>query len=189
MTDAQIVTAIILRNALVTKEYLFRVCYPLFKSVFDKYYTDCNNCLEFINEIYLYIMMPSKKTGTSKLQGFGFRCSLTMWLKVVTENYCHQIYSRRGQNNIDSLDGNDRFLLPDSSLNEKMNSIDMEDLTKMLNAMPNSRYRQLIEYRYIDDRSNEETALLMGITMANYYNVHKRAKEQFAQILRKEGLV
>lgn len=189
MTDAQIVSAIIRRNAHVTKEYLYRACYPLFKSVYDKYFTDCNNCLEFINEIYLYIMMPSRATGASKLQGFGFRCSLTMWLKVVTENYCHQIYSRRGQNIVDSIDANDRLLSGDNSLTEKMNTLDMDDVNKMFAAMPNSRYRQLLEHRYIADRSNEETALLMGLTMANYYNVHKRAKEQFAQILRKEGLI
>ena len=37
--------------------------------------------------------------------------------------------------------------------------------------------------------SNEETAETLGMSMDNYYNKHKLAKEQFAKILRKEGLI
>lgn len=55
--------------------------------------------------------------------------------------------------------------------------------------MPNQRYRKLIEYRYIQDRSNEETAALLSMSMANYYNKHKLAKAQFVATLRKEGLL
>ena len=31
--------------------------------------------------------------------------------------------------------------------------------------------------------------LYLNIFMANYYNIHKRAKEQFCHVLRKEGLI
>jgi DNA-directed RNA polymerase specialized sigma24 family protein len=55
--------------------------------------------------------------------------------------------------------------------------------------MPNQRYRMLIQHRYVDGRSNEETASLMSMTMPNYYNKHKLAKAQFVAALRKEGLV
>lgn len=55
--------------------------------------------------------------------------------------------------------------------------------------MPNQRYRQLIEYRYVDEKSNEETAMLLAVTLANYYNMHKRAKAQYCEVLRKEGLL
>lgn len=55
--------------------------------------------------------------------------------------------------------------------------------------MPNQRYSKLIELRYVEEKSNEETALLLGLTMANYYNCHKRAKAQFCTELRKEGLI
>ena len=34
--------------------------------------------------------------------------------------------------------------------------------------------------------SNEETAEALGMTMANYYNKHKLAKEQYAKACRKE---
>lgn len=188
-TDQEIVKAILDRDTIITKEFLYRKCYPLFKAVYDKYYTDCENCFELINEIYVYIMIPQKKTNVSKLAAFGFRCTLTMWLKIVVENYCHQLYARRMEIDRDSDVGSDRSMPDDESLTENTRSIDMEDVHKILNMMPNQRYRKLIEYRYVDEKSNEETATLLAITMANYYNMHKRAKAQYCEVLRKEGLL
>ena len=37
--------------------------------------------------------------------------------------------------------------------------------------------------------ANEETAELLGMSMDNYYNKHKLAKEQFTNVLKKEGLI
>lgn len=161
----------------------------MFKAVYDKYYTDCETCIELINEIYVYIMIPQKKTGVSKLAAFGYRCSLTMWLKVVVENYCHQLYARKMAFDgvIDVVD--DRKLPSDDSLTSNTQTLDMEDVSKLLNMMPNQRYRQLIEYRYVNEKSNEETAGLLDVTMENYYNMHKRAKVQYCEVLRKEGLL
>ena len=183
-TDQQIVKAILNRDTVVTKEFLYRKCYPLFKSVYDKYYTDCETCIELINEIYVYIMIPQKKSGISKLSAFGFRCTLTMWLKVVAENYCHQLYARRLEIDRDSDVASDRNMPDDDSITENTQRINMEDVTKILNMMPNQRYRKLIEYRYV-----EETAMLLAVSMANYYNMHKRAKAQYCEVLRKEGLL
>lgn len=67
LSDREIVRAILDRDTRVTKEFLYRKCYPLFKAVFDKYYTDCQTCFELINEIYVYIMIPQKMSGISKL--------------------------------------------------------------------------------------------------------------------------
>lgn len=187
-TDKEIVKAVLNRDAFVTKEYLYRKCHPLFKSIYDKYYTDCDSWSELVNEIYVYIMIPSKETGISKLAAFQFRCTLTTWLKVVTENYCHQLYAKKVDIIGDNSDDTDIFNHIEYSLNIDLRSIDMSDVRKLLELMPNQRYRKLIEYRYVYEHSNEETAALMSMTMANYYNKHKLAKAQFAAALRKEGL-
>ena len=92
-TDEEIVHHILHRNEEETIKFLYQQCYPLFKSVYNKYYTDCETCVEFINQIYLLIMTPRKSTGVSPLQTFGFRCTLTMWLKIIAENYCKQLFS------------------------------------------------------------------------------------------------
>ena len=58
---------------------------------------------------------------------------------------------------------------------------------KILSLMPNVRYRELIRLRYLEGCSNEETAQHLGMTMDNYYNKHKLAKEQYIRVYRKEA--
>lgn len=188
-TDQEIAQAILRRDTFITKAYLYRKCYPLFKAIYDKYYTDCENPIELINEIYVYILMPHRETHRSKLQDFGFRCTLTMWLKIVTENYCHQLFAKRIPSNENNDVADDRNDMGDDSFIANTRKLDMDDVQKILSMMPNQRYRKLIEYRYVDEKSNEETAQLLEMSMANYYNCHKRAKAQYCEVLRKEGLI
>ena len=94
-SDEEIVHHILHRDEEETIRFLYQQCYPLFKSVYNKYYTDCDTCVEFINQIYLLIMTPRKSTGVSPLQTFGFRCTLTMWLKILAENYCKQLFKKK----------------------------------------------------------------------------------------------
>lgn len=188
-TDQEIVQAILSRDTFITKEYLYRKCYPLFRSIHKKYYTDCETPIELINEIYTYILWPHKETHRSKLQNFGFRCSLPMWLKIVTEHYCQQLFKKRMVISDGEDTSDDRNMLGDDSLLQNTRELDMDDVRKILSMMPNQRYGKLIELRYVKERSNEETATILGLTMDNYYNSHKRAKEQYCEALRKEGLL
>ena len=166
-TDQEIVKAILGRDAFITKEYLYRKCYPLFKAIYDKYYTDCENPIELINEIYIYILIPHHKTHRSKLQDFGFRCTLTMWLKIVAENYCHQIFAKRipKDQNFDGED--DSFERISDSVEIEINNLRMEDdkkiVQRILSKMPNVRYRHHIELRYLQEKTNEETAAALNM--------------------------
>ena len=190
LSDKDIVKAIIAKDAEVTKLFFYEKCYPLFKSVFEKYETDCNDCIEFINEIYVHIMVKSSKSGLSKLEGFGFNCTLTNWLKIVTENYCHQVFKKKKRMPIDEKpDGSDSLNQTSDSIGIDLHLLNLSDLEKLLGMMPNERYRQLIRYRYLDGHTNEETADLLGMKMDNYYNKHRLAKKQFRQILKKEKLI
>lgn len=186
-TDKEIVAAILRRDTAVTKEFLYRKCYPLFCAVYNKYYTDCENPTELINEIYVYILTPKRDTGKCKLSDFGFRCTLTMWLKIVTEHFAHQLFKKRLEIVDTNEDVGDRKKL--ETISPNIDSLNRQDVEVALNLMPNKRYSSLIRYRYVEEKSNEETANILGMSMDNYYNKHKLAKEQFAQILRKEGLI
>lgn len=189
LKDEDIVRAILRRDSKVTKYFLYKKCCPLFKSIYDRYYTDCDSWDELATEIYVYIMVPGKQTGICKLAAFQFRCTLTEWLKIVTENYCRQLYAKKidliGENSSDI----DIFSRIEHSLEIDIRGLNMTDAINIIKMMPNQRYRKLIEYRYIQKRSNEETAALLSMSMANYYNKHKLAKAQFVVSLRKEGLV
>ena len=185
LTDEEIVDAILNRDARITRLYLYEKCYPLFKARYDKYYTDCETCVEFINEMYTYIMTPGVKTGKCYLSTFGFSCSLTCWLKIVAENYCHQLFKKR----LDVVDVQDSGRKMPEPISPNIDSLNRRDVEIVLSLMPNKRYSTLIHLRYVEEKSNEETADILEMSMDNYYNKHKLAKEQFAKILRKEGLI
>lgn len=190
LSDRDIVHAILSRDTVVTREYLYRKCFPLFKSLYDRYYTNCASVVEFINEIYVYLLYPAGKEKRSKLEGFAFGCSLTGWLKVVAANYCYQAYSRRVDVDYNFDWANDRSgAVSDSLLTDAGRGMDGGDLRKVLALMPNQRFARLIEYRYIDGCSHQEAARRLQMTMTVYYNSHKRAKEQMRAILRRERLI
>ena len=66
--DFELVQALLKHDEVVTREFFYKKCYPLFKSVYDNYHTDCSSCIEFINEIYIHLLSPNKKTGICKLE-------------------------------------------------------------------------------------------------------------------------
>lgn len=189
LTDADVVEALLCRDRQVTKAFFYARCRPLFTAVQRRYYTDCEDVDELISEIYLYVMTPGRRTGRCKLEGFGFRCSLATWLKIVTEHYCHQVYGRKVEFDENISVDSDRCTQVEPSLEIDVSVQNSEDLDKVLASMGNDRYRQLIRLRYQHGLTNEETAQRLDMTIANYYNKHKLAKEQFRQALRKEGLI
>lgn len=189
LSDNQIVDALLQRDSSVTRLFLYKKCRPLFRSIYQRYYTDCADEVELINEIYLFIMTPGKKTGRSPLEGFTFRCSITLWLKIVAEHYCHSLYSHKINTDENIFIDSDRNADESLSLVSEDNSLTMADASRILDSMSNERYRSLIRFRYLEERSNEETAELLGLSMANYYNVHLRAKKQWCDMLKQEGLL
>lgn len=87
--DLKIAQALIRRNESVTKSYFYKQCYPLFKSIYDNYYTDCSSCFEFISEIYIVVLAPSKTTGKCQMENFKGESTLTSWIKSACLFYCY----------------------------------------------------------------------------------------------------
>lgn len=56
--DLQIAKSLIKRDERVTRSYYYEECYPLFKAIYDSYYTDCECCKEFMDEIYFVVFAP-----------------------------------------------------------------------------------------------------------------------------------
>lgn len=191
VNDHDIVEALLKRNERLTREFFYRRCYPLFKSVYDNYHTDSTSCLEFINEIYIYVLTPSKTTGQCKLEQFRFQSTLFTWLKTVVLFYCYRKYARRKRiNEVRISEKYDDEGVRIDTLPDSINAEDMpmagSDAETILRLMPNRRYSLLIRLRYLEGHSNEETARLMGMNMNTYYNKHNMAKAQYIKTLRKE---
>lgn len=194
--DLKIASSLLNKDEEVIRKYLYVRCWPLFKSIFDNYYTDCDSCVEFIHEIYTLILTPSKLTGHCQLENYRGESTLTSWLKAVCLYYCYRKYKVKGRiallklalNDVDEkkTGSNDRkeYLL--GTIDMDFSSINRNDAEVILNQMPNRRYRELIRLRYLEQRSNEETAKELGMSMDNYYNKHRLAKAQYELVCKKE---
>ena len=192
--DLGIAQAIIQRDGEVTRQYFYRQCYPLFKSFFNRFVTDCTCCKEFIDEIYLLVMSPSRITGKCKLENFRGESTLASWLKTVCYYYCCGKFEEKDKRRIfdpvpphaEEDEFPDRYEDLYGFVEMDFSRINRSDAMTVLNMMPNKRYSSLIRLRYLEQLSNEETAKILGMSLDNYYNKHKLAKAQYEQILRKE---
>lgn len=194
--DLQIAKALIKRDNLVTRKYFYQQCYPLFKSIYDNYYTDCTNCKEFIDEIYIVVLAPSKTTGKCQMENFRGESTLASWIKTACLYYCYKQYETKekmpkyerlpNSNVKDNDDDSDRDDAIYGSIEIDFSNLNRQDALIILKQMPNRRYSELIRLRYLELKTNEETAKALGMTMDNYYNKHKLAKEQYERIYRKE---
>lgn len=195
--DIEIAQALIRRNEQVTRTFFYQKCFPLFKSIFDNYYTDCASYKEFIDEIYLLLLAPSRETGHSQMENYRGESSLKTWIKTACLYYCYAKYEQKERMpiqekvawsvNEDLSDTTDRLMEQYGSVNMELDDIDRTDVMTILSLMPNKRYRELIRLRYLEQKTNEETAAELCMSMDNYYNKHKLAKEQFVSMLRKEA--
>lgn len=185
-TDQEIAQAILRRDTFITKEYLYKKCYPLFKALFDNYETDCVNVKEFIHEMYAFLLTPGRNSHICPLATFRAEGSLLSWLKLVGRTYCCARFRKKKKLKVELIDINDIYGSFQPSLNFDMSAINRMDVERLLQLMPNKRYSQLIKLRYMLSYSNELAAQALGMSMANYYNKHKLAKEQFVRIYNKE---
>ena len=195
--DLKIAQALIRREESVTRRYFYQQCYPLFKSIYDNYYTDCASVKEFIDEIYVLALAPSKTTGKCQLENFRGESTLTSWLKTACLYYCYNKYELKermpkyelivSENDEKDEESTDRTDALYGSNDIDFDNLNRQDALAILSLMPNKRYRNIITMRYLEQKTNEETAEALGMTMDNYYNKHKLAKEQYERVWRKEA--
>lgn len=198
LEDIQIAKSLINRDERITRRYYYEQCYPLFKSIYDNYYTDCKCCKEFMDEIYVVVLAPSKITGKCQMENFKGESSLASWLKTVCLFYCYDKFDLKKRmpvyeplchfsENDGNDGGSDRTDGIYGSIEIDFSNLNYQDALVILGLMPNKRYSSLIKLRYLEQKTNEETAEALGMTMDNYYNKHRLAKEQYVRVFREEA--
>ena len=193
--DKSIARALIKRDEKITKQYFYIQCYPLFKSLYDNYYTDCETCLDFIHEMYVLLLTPGKKTGKCQMENFRGESTLTSWIKTACLFYCYHKYEIKKNMpknepfkfvTDESGDSSDSSEEQFPSIDIDLSNLDRSDVDVILSMMPNKRYRELIKLRFLEQKTDSETAESLGMIMSNYYNKKILAVKQFNATLAKE---
>lgn len=196
--DLKIAKSLISRDERVTRNYYYKECYPLFKSIYDNYYTDCSCYKEFMDEIYIVVLAPSKITGKCQMENYRGESTLRTWLKTACLYYCYNKYELKKRqplyeplpHNPQKNDDDDVFSdrKKDESLSNPIDFSGMNraDVEALLSMMPNTRYRNIIRLLYLEQKTHKEVAEALGMSMDNYYNKRILAEKQYKQVCRKE---
>ncbi len=186
------------RDRIVTNEFYYKGCYPIFLSLWKRYHTDCESPFELMNQIYVLMLSPGKRTGKCQLENFRGESTLRSWIKTVALFYCYKAYGDQqitigfedGGDRSDrkrvSNSGNGRVIISIGDMVSEEMDVYKEDMKRLIALMPNKRYAKVIRLFKIDGFSNDEVADELGVTLANLYNIHARAEEQFNTICERE---
>lgn len=197
--DLKIASALIARDGDVTYRYYYIQCYPLFKSIYDNYYTDCKCCKEFMDEIYIVILTPSKTTGKCQMENYRGESTLASWLKSVSLFYCYKKYNLKKRMPVyESLKYTMVKAGADDACSDRSDEIcgsseidfsgmNRADVEALLSLMPNTRYRNIIRMLYLEQKTHKETAEALGMSMDNYYNKRILAEKQYKKVCGKEA--
>lgn len=169
MTDQAIIEALLNHDEELTRQFFFHDCRPLFCSIIRHVFSYEVDYDEFVNELYLHLM---ERDG-ARLRQFEGRSSLYQWLKVVAIRY----FIAKRDRMIDPV--SDEALLEKSEHHRadhpETRLIASIDLEKLLAGMANKRQSYVLRRLMIDDAEPQQVALELQITVANLYNIKKRA--------------
>lgn len=174
MSDEEIIHRLIARDNLVTREFFFEKCRPLFCSIISYVFDYEVDYDEFVNELYVYLM----ENDAQKLRNFEYRSSVYMWLKILAIRF---FFKKKRE----MIDGNSHHPLYDEI--EKMPGREKDntaggDLERLFEKMSTERYVYVIRKLLLEDWTPERLAKEMMITTANLYNIKRRAMAQLTRV-------
>lgn len=182
MTDREIIDALIAHDPKVTDQFFFKDCRPLFVSVIRRVFgAQIVNNKEIISELYILLM----ENDARRLRQFKFDSTLFQWLKTTAIRHCLKLKS---QGRV--IDNESQEPLNDSGKSRSVteSSQTKMDLEALLRQMKNQRYALVIRLLAIEDLSPEDVALRLSVTVANLYNIKRRAMVALAEVALKDKL-
>lgn len=171
MTDQEIVDGLINRDEKIT-DWFFNIKYrPLFinviKLIFD-YQVDYDEC---ISELYYHLM----KNDAAVLRHFEGRSTIGTWIKIVAIRFFREQKKREQM-----IEDESKEPLYEQNHEEEIDDSESKiaakiDLERLFDLMSNKRYVMVIRELVLKEVEPEFLALSIGITVANLYNIKKRA--------------
>lgn len=179
LTDEEIVQKLIERDNLITRIYFFEYCKPKFHSIIHEMFNYQVDYDEIVNELYIHLMEDDAR----RLRTFHYSCSLSGWLQIVVRYYFmdKKKHDKVIENAGDAplVEKEVESVSPHAMIEAK---IDIEQLIKRLERT-HPRYAYVLRKLFLEDVPSEDLAKEMNITVANLYNIKKRALQQLALLI------
>lgn len=210
MNEKEIVGSLIARDESITRIFFWEKCRPLFCSIIysvfhhsidananvqdDDYYN------EVVNMVYEYLMRPGKigKDDAHNLRTFAYRSSLFSWIKIialrlVVKNKGKVIENVSSETPIVNEDTDDEISVGRKEAEEEVKEIfhlmlyDDSGKKKKGIALDAARKRiNVIQRLVLEEEEPSVVASSLNVTVANLYNIKKRAMADFTKAALKE---
>ena len=167
LTDQQIIDALIRKDEKVTHDFFFVWCKPLLYSIIRKVFDYEVDYDELVNELYVHLMEDDAR----RLKSFFGRSSVYQWLKCVATRFFIEKRTRI----IEDKAGNPLYEKDEPVFDPSAANDTHADLRTLIQMMPNDRYRYVLEQHYLEDVEYEKIAEALNTSLANVYNIKKRA--------------
>ena len=183
MPDRMLVPRIKDHQPCETSEFFYGGAAPIFIKLYDAYYTDCMDIVEFINDFYTNLMEVRPSVNTRKIDGFAYECKFKNWIARIATVFCYQKYDATQKQQAAIADYSASI---EPEMAENIANCDIKDVNTLLGMMPNQDYAKLIRLVYIDGMTLTEAATVLDVPMQRFFNMHRRAKLQYVQVYSKE---
>lgn len=180
MTDQEIISSLIAHDPKVTAQFFFKDCRPLFISIIRRVFgNQIVDYDEIISELYVLLM----ENDARKLRTFKYESTLFQWLKTIAVRHCLEL-RRRGK--VIDNESQEPLVNSGKNLSYVESSQAKMDVESLLRQMNNQRYALVIHLLMIEENSPEEVAKQLSITVANLYNIKRRAMKALVEVALKD---
>ena len=176
MTDKEIVEGLIARDENITRKFFFVKCRPLMYNIIGRVFAYDVDYDELINELYVHLM----ENDAARLRSFSYSSSVFQWIKTVAIRFFQQKRDRIIEN--ESKDS----LYRDEQYDPYGRLVLTLDVKTLIADVTNARYRWVLQKVLFEDVSPEDLAEMMNVTVANFYNIKKRAMNALVCAARNE---
>lgn len=176
MSDIEIIASLIAHDPKVTAQFFFKDCRPLFISIIRRVFgNQIVDYDEIISELYVLLM----ENDARKLRTFKNESSLFQWLKTIAVRHCLEL-KRRGK--VIDNESQESLVNSGKNLSYVESSQAKMDVESLLRQMNNQGYALVIHLLMIEEKSPEEVAKQLSITVANLYNIKRRAMKALVEV-------
>lgn len=180
MTDQEIISSLIAHDPKVTAQFFFKDCRPLFISIIRRVFgNQIVDYDEIISELYVLLM----ENDARKLRTFKYESTLFQWLKTIAVRHCLEL-KRRGK--VIDNESQEPLVNSGKNLSYVESSQAKMGVESLLRQMNNQRYALVIHLLMIEEKSPEEVAKQLSITVANLYNIKRRAMKALVEVALKD---
>lgn len=171
--DSRFVRGLISGDNKICHQFFYQEIGGILHKIRMDVFHGCIEIDEMVSELYLYLA----KDGWRKISGFDGKngCRLRTWMIPVAWRYFLKIKDTFPTGSSD----NDECEREDSHVCDNLRIQIAIDVNAVMAKMTNYRYAEILRLLLIEGYSPQEVADMLGMRVANVYNLKHRAVTQF----------